>query len=66
VQKSKEKLMQKKQKGQFTSIAVQRIVKGKKVVSYYCAKIQKITDKTITFLDVNSKKSITTYLSNIV
>lgn len=57
---TKEKLMNRK--GQFTSIAVQR--RGK--VTYYCGQIKKVTDKTITFKDMNTKEEVTTYLDNLI
>jgi len=48
--------------GKFTSLAVQR--RGK--VTAYCAKIKKITDKTITFLDCNTREIVKTNLENLV
>ncbi len=56
----KEKL--KMHKGRFTTLQVKR----KNGITCYNAKIQKITDKTITFWDVNGKQFVKTNLENLV
>ena len=57
----KEKL--KNHKGQFKTISVYRVKSGAET---YCAKVQRVTDKTLRFLDVNSKQNMIIPLKNIL
>lgn len=50
-------------RGRFLSIEVNRAKTG---VSSYNAKIRRVTDKTVIFHDVKTKKTITVPLANIV
>lgn len=50
-------------RGRFLSISVNRAKTG---MSNYNAKIRRVTDKTVIFHDVKTKKTITVPLANIV
>lgn len=50
-------------RGRFLSILVNRVKGGQ---TAYCAKIQRITPKTLKFMDVHTKTSVTVPIANIV
>lgn len=49
--------------GRFTSIVVKRAKTG---TTAYCGRITKLTQKTLSFYDVNAKKNVTVPLANVV
>lgn len=50
-------------RGRFTSILVNRAKSG---TTAYCGRVIKLTDKTLAFYDVNSKRKVTVPLANVV
>lgn len=50
-------------KGRFTTITVSRVKTG---CQQYCAKISRVTDKTVKFIDVNTRRELVVPLANVV
>lgn len=49
--------------GRFTSILVNRAKTG---TTAYCGRVLKLTNKTLSFYDVNAKRNVTVPLANVV